>query len=98
MAEDKKDAAAPKVRRPQALKRDIQNERKNLQNRAFKSKVSTAMRALQTSLSQNDEAVKRENLNTVNSLVDKGVNKSIFKRNKANRIKARLTARLHAKA
>jgi small subunit ribosomal protein S20 len=81
-----------KERRPQALKRDIQNEKRRLHNRAFRSKTSTAIRALEAAITSGGSA--QERLNAVYSLVDKGVKTGMFKQNKANRVKARLTKRV----
>lgn len=99
MAEEKKEAAPKKeaegkkagTRRPTALKRDIQSAKKNLLNRAYKAKVKTAMTSLKDSLSKKEgaEALKPK-LRLLNSLMDKGVKKGIFKKNKAARTKSRL--------
>lgn len=92
MAEDKKVEA--KVKKPSALKRDLQNEKKRLRNRSYRASVLTSIRTLESSLTQKDapEAVKTK-LNAIYSLMDKGVKSGIFKPNKAARTKARLTAR-----
>lgn len=81
-----------KQRKPSALKRDLQGAERNLRNRSFKSKVSTALRALKESVAQKDLAGSKEKLNNVFSLMDKGVKKGVYKLNKASRVKARLTA------
>ncbi|MES2122513.1 MAG: 30S ribosomal protein S20, partial [Chlamydiota bacterium] len=88
----KGDEKSKKQRRPSALKRDLQGEERNLRNRSFKSKVGTAIRSLNESVSQKDKPAAKEKLNTVFSLMDKGVKKGVFKLNKAGRVKARLTA------
>jgi small subunit ribosomal protein S20 len=92
MAEDKKVEA--KVKKPSALKRDLQSEKKRLRNRSYRASVLTSIRTLEGSLAQKDapEAVKTK-LNAIYSLMDKGVKSGIFKPNKAARTKARLTAR-----
>ncbi|MBS0620359.1 MAG: 30S ribosomal protein S20 [Verrucomicrobia bacterium] len=89
MAEDKK---ATKARRPQALKRDDQSAARNLRNRSFKAKVTTAVRSLKGTVAEKDAAKTKSQLNVVFSLMDKGVKKGIFKLNKASRVKARLSA------
>ncbi len=92
MAEDKKVEA--KVKKPSALKRDLQSEKTRLRNRSYRASVLTSIRTLESSLTQKDapEAVKTK-LNAIYSLMDKGVKSGIFKPNKAARTKARLTAR-----
>ena len=94
MADDKKakDGKAVKTKKPTALKRDLQAKRRNVCNRSFKSKVNTAVRALNESLTQKDATAAKANLSDVYSLMDKGVKKGIYKGNKANRVKSRLYA------
>jgi len=87
-----------KVKRPTALKRDIQNEKRRLINKAFKSKIRTTVRQFEELLPKADTAAITEKLNEIYSLMDKGVKKGIFKINKASRTKSRLTARIHRKA
>ncbi|MFY7842563.1 MAG: 30S ribosomal protein S20 [Rhabdochlamydiaceae bacterium] len=90
MAEQKKQS---KVKRATALKRDIQNEKSRLRNKSFKSKVTTAIRSLNEA-SEKDQTKVDEALNAVYSLMDKGVKTGVFKANKADRTKSRLTKAL----
>jgi small subunit ribosomal protein S20 len=94
MAEEKKENGEKKAkqRRPTALKRDLQSQKRNLRNRSFKAEVNTAVRSLQESISKKDSSATKTQLNDVYSLMDKGVKKGIFKMNKANRVKSRLHA------
>lgn len=94
MAEEKKDKK--KEKRPSAQKRDLQSEKKRINNRNFKSQIRTAIRALEDDLSKKDAALSKKHLSEIYSLMDKGVKKGIFKINKANRSKARIAA--HAAA
>lgn len=93
--EDKKDK---KVKRPTAIKRDLQNLKRRDENKAYKSRVRTAIRTFHDSLTKEDEANKKAALNEVYSLLDKCVKTGVFKLNKASRTKSRLAARLVAKA
>jgi|ERR1700722_17442273 len=93
MAEEEKKV---KQRRPQALKRDIQAEKKRLHNRAFKSKSSTVIRSLHEAITAGQADLSKEQLNAVYSIVDKGVKTGMIKKNKANRVKARLSKKLLA--
>lgn len=87
MAEEKK--LPP--RRPTALKRDIQNKKKQLRNRALKSRAKTANTSFEAALNKKDDPKDlKENLSTIFSLLDKGVKKGIYHKNKAARTKARL--------
>lgn len=84
-----------KTKRPSALKRDLQNQKKRLRNRSHRSQVLTAIRNLTGSLSNKEPAeTTKEKLSTIYSLMDKGVKKGVFKANKAARTKSRLAARL----
>ncbi|PIS02263.1 MAG: 30S ribosomal protein S20 [Chlamydiae bacterium CG10_big_fil_rev_8_21_14_0_10_42_34] len=99
MAEDTapkaaKKKAVVKVKKPSALKRNLQSEKKRLRNRSYRASVLTSIRAFESSLNQKEapEAIKTK-LNTIYSLMDKGVKKGVYKPQKAARTKARLTAR-----
>ncbi len=100
MAEEQQEAAPKaekkqkeqKVKRPSALKRDMQSEKQRLRNRSFRSSVMTAVRALDSSISKK-EGVK-DKLQEIYSIVDKGVKHGVFKTNKAARMKSRLSARV----
>lgn len=87
----KKDEA--KVKRSSALKRDLQSEKRRLRNRSCRSSVQTAIRNLKDAVAKKEaEEVIKEKLNMIYSLVDKGVNRGVFKSQKAARTKSRLTA------
>lgn len=83
-----------KERIPSAKKRDLQSEKRRLANRSYRSKVLTAIRSFDQALEQKEpaEAVKAK-LDTVFSLMDRGVKKGIYKVSKAARTKSRLSAR-----
>lgn len=94
-AEKKGKKGEGKVKRPSALKRDLQNQKRRLRNRSHRSEVLTAIRALSASLTKNESAeTAKEKLNLIYSLMDKGVKKGVFKANKAARTKSRLANRL----
>jgi small subunit ribosomal protein S20 len=77
-------------------KRQRQNSKRRVENRAFRQEVRTAIRRFKESVQTKDEAKQNEALQDVYSFMDKGVKKSIFKKNKASRIKGRMMAYLHA--
>jgi small subunit ribosomal protein S20 len=87
-----------KVKRPTALKRDLQNSKRRMNNRIYKSRVRSAIRTLQESIDKGDQAVTTQKLNEAYSILDKCAQKGIFKLNKVNRTKSRLAARTVAKA
>ncbi|MEX1012608.1 MAG: 30S ribosomal protein S20 [Waddliaceae bacterium] len=76
---------------PTAKKRDIQNEKRRLQNKMFKSKVRTAVRNFEQAVRKNENV--NESLALVYSMMDKGVKRGIFKQNKCSRVKSRLVAK-----
>lgn len=95
MAEDKAKKSEAKVKKPSALKRDLQAEKRRVRNKSYRASVLTSIRSLESSLSQKEapEAVKTK-LNSIYSLMDKGVKNGVFKPQKAARTKSRLAARL----
>ena len=85
------------VRKPSALKRDIQSEKRRLRNGSYRSSVLTAIRSFESALSKKETAeTLKAKLDAVYSLMDKGVKKGVYKLNKASRTKSRLTARTKA--
>ncbi|MBA3815850.1 MAG: 30S ribosomal protein S20 [Parachlamydiaceae bacterium] len=86
-----------KVKLPTPLKRDLQNEKRRLRNKAFKSTVRTAVRQFEEALPKGEAASIKEHLDNVYSMMDKGVKRGIYKLNKASRTKSRLAARAVAK-
>ncbi|HRD55139.1 MAG TPA: 30S ribosomal protein S20 [Parachlamydiaceae bacterium] len=95
MAKEKEEVK--KVKRPTALKRDIQNEKRRLRNKAVKSQIRTAIRNFDEALPKGEPELVKEKLNLVYSLMDKGVKKGVVTINKASRTKSRLAARSAAK-
>lgn len=89
---------AKKTKRPTALKRDLQNEKRRLRNKVYKSRVRTAIRSFQDSVEKGDAAATTDKLNEVYSILDKCVKTGVFKLNKVSRTKSRLAARAVAKA
>lgn len=96
--EDKKKGAAAQVRRPKAIKRDIQNTKSRLRNRIVRSQVRTAIRHFEESLTKKDSSVIRQALDEAYSSLDKAVKKGVFTLNKGSRTKSRLAARMAAPA
>jgi small subunit ribosomal protein S20 len=81
-----------------ALKRARQTETRTTRNRANKSRLRTQLRALREAITAGDaNAIKTSFSGTV-SLLDKAVQKGVIHKNTASRYKARLSARVKAKA
>lgn len=83
------------VKRPTSQKRELQSEKQRLRNKAVRSEIKTAIKAVRQACVQGDKEKKFAALKSMHSLVDKAVNKGVFKRNKASRLKSRLTAYTH---
>ena len=82
------------VKRPSALKRDLQNEKRRQRNRSFRSSVNTAIRSLEDALTEKaGQEMVQDKLRAVHSIVDQGVKKGVFKAKKGARTKSRLTVR-----
>lgn len=91
-----KEAAEKKQKRPTALKRNIQSEKRRVINKSYKSAVRSAYNSFSDSVSSKDTSKIQTSLSTLFSLMDKGVKRGVFKLNKANRTKQR--AKLKADA
>lgn len=85
-----------KQKRPTAQKRDIQNKKRRLINKGYKSQVRTTIRAFQDQLKAADKTDTATRLDAIYSILDKCVKKGIFKLNKASRTKSRLAAKVAA--
>ena len=71
-------------------KRHIQDQKKRVQNHSEKSKLKTLIKkALNTK--------KQEDLNEAYSCIDSALSKGVIKKNKANRLKSRLTIAFNKK-
>jgi small subunit ribosomal protein S20 len=90
MAEEGK-KGPQKKKRPTALKRMKQDEKRNLRNRSFKSSVRTAIRSFEAAFSAKDKDKMQAAINAVYSLMDRGVKQGVYKKNKAARTKQRIT-------
>lgn len=90
MAEEKKTG---KQKRPSAKKLDIQNAKRKMQNRSYKARVKTAVRSLEKDIADKNESGAKARLNSVYSLIDKGVKLGIYKLNKASRLKSKFSGR-----
>jgi small subunit ribosomal protein S20 len=98
MAKQPEKKVEKKTKRPTAVKRDLQSKRRRLDNKTYKSRVRTSVRAFQEAVTKGDQTVITEKLNEAYSILDKCVKKGVFKLNKASRTKSRLAARAVAKA
>jgi len=86
-----------------AKKRILITKRNNLQNRFYKSSVRTLtkrflkdLEAYKVSQDNNDKEKVQIVLNSIYSLIDKGLKKNVYHKNTAARKKAKLAAQLKA--
>jgi small subunit ribosomal protein S20 len=79
-----------------AKKRHRQNLRNRERNRATKSEIKTHVRKVLQSISAGDVADASEHFRTAAKKVDQAAAKKTIHRNRAARIKSRLSARLKA--
>lgn len=97
MAEQQQGAEKQKVvEKISTKKRQRQNIKRRVANRAALSEFRSALRYFTELLATKDKNKLQAQLNSIFSLADKAVKTSLFKQNKANRIKSRLTAKLFA--
>lgn len=73
------------------LKRRRQNEVRRLRNRAVRTRVRGAIKALRTAISSSDPVLVKELLPQTVSVIDAGVRKGVFHKNSAARFKSRLS-------
>ncbi|OGN61559.1 MAG: 30S ribosomal protein S20 [Chlamydiae bacterium RIFCSPHIGHO2_12_FULL_27_8] len=89
MAEEQK----TKKKKPTALKRITQSNKKNEANRQYKSKAKTAIKDFKSSIEKKENIdLLNTKLNVIFSIMDKGVKRNIFTKNKASRIKSTLSS------
>jgi small subunit ribosomal protein S20 len=78
------------------IKRRRQNEVQRIRNRAVRTRVRNALRALRTAISGGDATLVNELLPRTVSVIDTGVRKGVFHRNTAARFKSRLSTQAHS--
>jgi len=73
------------------LKRRRQNEVRRNRNRAVRTRVRNAIKALRGAITGNDQSKVKELLPRTVSVIESGVRKGVIQRNTASRFKSRLT-------
>ncbi len=81
-----------KTKLPTAKKRELQNKKRRVANKAQRSRIRSEVRAFRANSPTADSPVAATDLNSLNSLIDKAAKKGLFKKNKASRLKSRLAA------
>jgi len=75
---------------PQARKRARQNTVRRLQNHSQRTRVRTAIKALEAAITAGDKAAAKSAYETSVSLIDKATIKGLHHKNRASRLKSRL--------
>ena len=84
-------------KRPTAQKRQIQNEKRRLINKAVRTGIRNKIRGFRKAMvSSQDKAALQESLNEIYALLDKAVKKNLFALNKVARLKSRLASGMQA--
>ena len=74
-----------------AKKRILVSKRRNEENTLVKSSMKTAIKNVEKAVKANESDKAKENLKVANTRIDKAVNTGVVKKNKAARLKSRLT-------
>lgn len=79
-----------------ALKRHRQSEKRQVRNKALKTRLRHLVRAVRESIDRKDTAAASETLARAARALDKAVTKGVIHRNAASRTTSRLTRAVHA--
>lgn len=72
------------------IKRNRQNEKRRLRNKAVRSEIKTRVGAVEACIAQGDGDLAEEKLRIAVKRIDKAAEKGIIHKNKAARLKSRL--------
>ena len=77
-------------------KRARKAEENRLRNKAYKSRLKTAIKKYESALQEDNQEAARDNLLQVTSLIDKSVNKGVMHKNTAARRKSSLVKKFNS--
>jgi small subunit ribosomal protein S20 len=77
-------------------KRARKAEENRLRNKAFKSRLKTAIKKYESALQEDNQEAAKDNLLQVTSLIDKSVNKGVLHKNTAARRKSSLVKKFNS--
>ncbi len=77
-------------------KRARKAEENRLRNKAFKSRLKTAIKKYESALQEDNQEAARDDLLQVTSLIDKSVNKGVMHKNTAARRKSSLVKKFNS--
>ena len=82
----------------QQAKRNLTNEKKKLQNAAFKSSLRSAIKKFEVAVENNNLEEAKTNFNLAVKKLDKALAKGLFHQNHVNRTKSRISKLLNTLA
>lgn len=82
----------------QQAKRNLTNEKKRLQNAAFKSSIKTAIKKFEEAVANNNLEEAKANFNVANKKLDKALSKGLFHKNHVSRVKSHISKLLNTLA
>ena len=91
---DQEKKEAKKTKLPTAKKRELQNKKRRVANKAQRSRIRSEVRAFRAKAAST-EGVPTTELDSLYSLLDKAAKKGLYKQNKASRLKSRLATVSH---
>lgn len=77
-------------------KRARKAEENRLRNKAYKSRLKTAIKKYESALQEDNQEAARDNLLQVTSLIDRSVNKGVMHKNTAARRKSSLVKKFNS--
>ncbi len=77
-------------------KRARKAEENRLRNKAYKSRLKTAIKKYESALQEDNQEAAKDNLLQVTSLIDKSVNKGVLHKNTAARRKSSLVKKFNS--
>jgi small subunit ribosomal protein S20 len=77
-------------------KRARKAEENRLRNKAYKSRLKTAIKKYESALQEENQETAKENLLEVTSLIDRSVNKGVLHKNTAARRKSSLVKKFNS--
>jgi len=82
----------------QQAKRNLTNEKKRLQNAAFKSSIKSSIKKFELAVQNNNIEEAKTNFNIANKKLDKSLAKGLFHKNHVSRTKSRISKLLNTLA
>lgn len=75
----------------QQAKRNLTNEKKRLQNAAFKSSIKSSIKSFEKAVAENNLEKAKADFNLVNKKLDKASAKGLFHKNHVSRTKSQIS-------